>query len=59
VLQSPAGALVEIVALDLLVLATIFCFYRISRTAAVMLVPYAVWLGFATAINAWTVVHMG
>jgi tryptophan-rich sensory protein len=58
VLQSPTGAFVEIVALDLFVLATIFCFYRISKMAAAILVPYAVWLGFATAINGWIVAHL-
>ena len=57
-LKSPTAALAEIVILDVLVLTTIVAFYRISRVAAATLVPYAIWLALATAINVWIVAHL-
>jgi translocator protein len=50
-LRSPAGALVEIVILWLAILATIMAFARISRPAAWLLVPYLLWVTFATYLN--------
>ncbi len=44
-------ALVDIVAMWLLIGATIFLFRPISRTAAWLLVPYWAWVTFATALN--------
>lgn len=48
--QTGAGALVDIVALDLLVLATVIAFWRVKRAAAVLLLPYLAWILFATAL---------
>ncbi|MEV4754284.1 TspO/MBR family protein [Micromonospora sp. NPDC049559] len=45
-------ALVDIVALWLLVAATIVLFHRVSRPAAGLLAPYLAWVSFATALNA-------
>jgi tryptophan-rich sensory protein len=45
-------ALVWIVLLDFAVLATVFVFWPVQRFASVLLVPYWVWLLFATALNA-------
>ena len=45
-------ALVEIVLLLGLVVATIVAFWSRSRAAALLLVPYAGWVAFATALNA-------
>lgn len=50
-LQTPAVALVEIVALWLAILATILLFHRHSRIAAWLMVPYLVWVSFAAALN--------
>src|SRR5690349_23740704 len=44
-------ALVDIVAMSLLIGATIFLFRPISRAAAWLLVPYWAWVTFATALN--------
>lgn len=44
-------ALVEIVLLVAAILATIALFVRIHRAAALLLVPYACWTLFATALN--------
>jgi tryptophan-rich sensory protein len=45
-------ALVEIVVLLVAVLATIVLFAHRSRPAAWLLMPYAAWVAFATALNA-------
>jgi tryptophan-rich sensory protein len=50
-LQSPLYALVEIIILWLAVLATIVRFYGIERKAALLLVPYICWVGFAALLN--------
>lgn len=46
-----AGALGLIVALDLSVAATILLAWRSRPVAAALLLPYALWLGLATALN--------
>lgn len=50
-LHAPAIAFVEIIILWLAILATIIAFGRISRTAAWLLVPYILWVSFATYLN--------
>jgi tryptophan-rich sensory protein len=49
-----ALAFVEIVLLWLLIVATLAGFWRISRAAGALLVPYLLWVGFATALS-WSV----
>ena len=44
-------ALACIVALCLAILGTIVAFWRSSRGAAILLVPYLAWVGFAAALN--------
>ncbi|MGB8959023.1 MAG: TspO/MBR family protein, partial [Candidatus Aminicenantales bacterium] len=46
------GAFVIIVALWILILGTILRFRKISKAAAYLLVPYLLWVGFATVLNA-------
>ncbi|MDP3993571.1 MAG: TspO/MBR family protein [bacterium] len=55
-LNSPGGALIEIVFLWLAILATIVAFYKISKPAAWLLVPYILWVSFAMYLNyaIWT-----
>lgn len=50
-LQRPGLGLVVIVALWVGVGATVFAFYRVSRPAGILVVPYFVWVGFATVLN--------
>lgn len=50
-LRNPGLAVVVILALDLLVLATALMFRRIDRLAAWLLVPYLAWISFATLLN--------
>ncbi|MFK7851355.1 MAG: TspO/MBR family protein [Akkermansiaceae bacterium] len=44
-------ALVEILFLWVAIIATLLSFYRISRPAAWLLVPYLVWVSFAAFLN--------
>lgn len=50
-LQSPFWALIEILVLWLFILATIAIFWKISRAASVLLVPYSVWVTYAAALT--------
>jgi len=49
--QSISGALADIIALWALILLTMVLFRRHSATAAALLVPYLLWVSFATALN--------
>jgi tryptophan-rich sensory protein len=51
-LRQITWALVDIVALWLLIVMTIRAFVRVKRAAAWLLAPYLAWVGFATALNA-------
>ena len=50
--HSPAAGLVNILALDAAVVATILLFRNIDRLAAWCLAPYLAWIAFATYLNA-------
>ena len=45
-------ALAEIILLWLAILATIITFWKISKTAACLLIPYILWVSFAITLNA-------
>lgn len=45
-------ALLNILVLDVLVLATIVLFWRRDRVAAALMLPYLAWISFATVLNA-------
>ncbi len=49
--HNPAVALLEILALWLAILGTIIAFARVSKPAAWLLVPYLLWVSFATYLN--------
>lgn len=51
-LRSPGLALVEIPALWIAIAMTIGAFWKVSRFAALILIPYLLWTTFATALNA-------
>ena len=51
-LRSPLAALVEIVLLWVAILMTIAAFWKVSKPAAMLLVPYFLWTTFATVLNA-------
>ncbi|NBS67565.1 tryptophan-rich sensory protein [bacterium] len=49
--QNIAAALAEIVILWMAIATTIILFWRISKTAAWLLVPYLLWVSFATYLT--------
>ena len=48
---APLVALIVILALWIAIAMTIFAFRKVSRLAAVLLVPYLAWVTLATALN--------
>ena len=50
-LQRPGLAFVEITALALALIATLILFWRVRRLAGALMVPYALWVAFAAALN--------
>jgi translocator protein len=50
-LQSPVYGLAGIAALWISILVTIIWFFRISRPAAILLIPYIIWVSIASALN--------
>lgn len=51
-LQSPPAGLIVIVTLGVLIVITMKNFFPLSRTASYLLIPYLLWVSFATALNA-------
>jgi len=51
-MHNPLLGLGVVIALELMIVATIITFKPIDRMAAWLLAPYAVWVGYATALNA-------
>ncbi|RRO18785.1 tryptophan-rich sensory protein [Saccharopolyspora rhizosphaerae] len=49
--QARTAALVDIVLLDLVIVATLVLFMRRDRIAGFLFVPYFLWTAFATALN--------
>jgi benzodiazapine receptor len=49
--RAPGWALVEIVFLWVAITATIVAFLKISRSAALLLLPYLLWTSFAAVLN--------
>ncbi len=54
-LKSPLYALIEILFLWTSILLTGIYFYRISKTAAYLLIPYLLWVSFAIVLNGFIV----
>jgi tryptophan-rich sensory protein len=50
-LKSPLFGLIVIVAMWIFIVKTIKMFYKIDRIAAYLLVPYLLWVSFATLLN--------
>jgi tryptophan-rich sensory protein len=50
-LRSPLLGLIGIIILWILIVLTIINFYKISKTSAYLLVPYLLWVSFATILN--------
>ncbi len=50
-LRSPLAGLVDILLLWVLIVITTCRFYRIYRTAGLLMLPYIVWVSFAAVLN--------
>lgn len=50
-LKDPLLALADITVLLILIILTLAIFFRINKLAGVLLVPYLLWVGFATYLN--------
>jgi tryptophan-rich sensory protein len=55
-LRSPLWGLVTILAMWALIIMTMKKFYPLSKQAFYMLVPYVLWVSFATMLNAAIVI---
>ena len=49
--QLGAAAFADIILLWLLIVATLVSFWRVNRLAGALLVPYLLWVSFASALN--------
>jgi len=56
-MQRPDIALWELVVLDVVLLAMIWTYSRVSKMSALLLLPYLAWLLLSTGINGWIVAH--
>ena len=54
-LQNPELALIDIAILFVLIVLTIVAFGRIHKLAGILLIPYLLWVGFATYLNVMVV----
>jgi len=50
-LKSPLYGLIEIIILWIVIAFTIFKFYKISRSAGLLLLPYIIWVSVALTLN--------
>ena len=50
-MRNPALGLMEIVILWLAILTTLIAFWKVSRLAGGLLVPYLAWVSYASALN--------
>lgn len=50
-LKNPALGLIEIGLLDITVIFTIVAAFRVRKAAAYLLIPYLLWISFATYLN--------
>lgn len=55
-MQNPGLALIDIALMWISILATIIAFHKVSKVAAYLLIPYLLWVSFATYLNyaIWT-----
>ncbi|MEM3586842.1 MAG: TspO/MBR family protein [Candidatus Jordarchaeaceae archaeon] len=50
-LRSPFYGFLEITVLWMVIILNILVFYRVSRKAAYLLIPYIIWVSFAAILN--------
>lgn len=52
-LRSPMTAFIEIIPLWIAILFTIIYFFKVSPVAGYLLIPYILWVSFASILNGW------
>ena len=55
-LQNPLIGLIEIILLWIAIAVTIFEFYKLSKKAGLILLPYIIWVSIATVLNYYILV---
>ncbi|MFA6296946.1 MAG: TspO/MBR family protein [Candidatus Paceibacterota bacterium] len=50
-LHNPGGAFIEIIFLWIAIFATIISFFKVSKCAGYLLIPYILWVSFAGYLN--------
>ena len=50
-LRSPLAGFIEISILSVVIIFTIQAFFKISKTAGALLIPYFLWVAFASGLN--------
>lgn len=50
-MRSPRAALIEIVMLLVAIVLTMRALFKLSTVAGMLLIPYLIWVGFATLLN--------
>ena len=50
-LKSPLTAFLEIIILWFLILLTIVSFYKLNKISGILLIPYIIWVSFASVLN--------
>jgi benzodiazapine receptor len=50
-MQNPFWAFIDIIALWIAIVINIIFFYKVSRPAALLLLPYILWISFASYLN--------
>lgn len=50
-MRNPMVAFTEIISLWFAIMALLLAFYQVSRPAAYLLIPYVLWVSFATYLN--------
>lgn len=51
-MQSPIAALIDIIFLLIAIIFTIYHFFLLDKKAAILLVPYLLWVSYAMTLNA-------
>jgi benzodiazapine receptor len=54
--ESLVGGFAIILALGIVLLITIVKFFKISKVAGGLLIPYISWIGIASSLNAWVMI---
>jgi tryptophan-rich sensory protein len=50
-MRSPLLGFIEIIVLWIFIVATLWLFWKVSRWAGILLIPYLLWVSFASVLN--------